>query len=259
MVNVASGVAVETDKEARLHRERAFHDERFTEETRLAQAKYYAAVRPAFARYESLRQAYAVDADVLEYGCAKGEVSIGLAPIARSVSGIDISQVAIDQAAEKADQKGLSNTNFAVMDAEAMDFDDEHFDLIFGSGILHHLNIEKSYAELHRVLKPGGRVVFIEPLGHNPVLNFYRMMTPKARTEDEHPLRKADIKKFNDVFDGTHTQHYGLTTLGMTPFRNGPLANPLLRVTSLMDQAIFAIPYTKWWAWFCVMEGRKGH
>ena len=37
-------------------------------------------------------------------------------------------------------------------------------------------------------MKPSAGALFIEPLGHNPVINLYRRRTPEQRTVDEHPL-----------------------------------------------------------------------
>lgn len=242
---------------ARLTRERDFHDGRFEQEVRQPQRKYYWAVQDAFAAYAARRAEHSLQADVLEYGCAKGRVSCQLAPAAKSITGIDISGVAIEQAEARACAAGLQNTRFAVMNAEAMDFADQSFDFIFGSGIIHHLDIGRAYDELYRVLRPGGRVLFIEPLGHNPVLGLYRRLTPAVRSVDEHPLKKADFQAFAARFDDVRTRHFGLFTLGAVPFRHLPGGSYARAAARAADRAFFAMPFAKWWAWFCVMEGQK--
>jgi SAM-dependent methyltransferase len=46
-------------------------------------------------------------------------------------------------------------------EAERLPFPDESFDLVFGHAVLHHLpDLEASFAEFERVLRPGGTVVF---------------------------------------------------------------------------------------------------
>jgi hypothetical protein len=40
---------------------------------------------------------------------------------------------------------------------------------------------------------PAGWALFSEPLGHNPLVNWYRNRTPEQRTEDEHPLLLSSI------------------------------------------------------------------
>src|ERR1700744_2138292 len=49
----------------------------------------------------------------------------------------------------------------ARADAEPLPFADESFDLVLGHAVLHHLpNLRRAFAEFHRVLRPGGRIVF---------------------------------------------------------------------------------------------------
>ena len=82
--------------------------------------------------------------------------------------------MAVEKARKKAEHDTVTGVSFLVMDAESMKFEDKTFDVVYGSGILHHLNIDKAYRELARVLKPDGVAIFIEPLGHNPLINLYR-------------------------------------------------------------------------------------
>jgi len=73
--------------------------------------------------------------------------------------GIDISKVSIGKAIEKAKNLNLQ-IEYSVDNCEKTKFKEETFDLVFGSGILHHLNLEKSVHEINRVLKSGGEMVF---------------------------------------------------------------------------------------------------
>lgn len=49
------------------------------------------------------------------------------------------------------------------MAVEQLGFKKEVFDVVIGSGILHHLNIELALLEIHRILKPHGYFIFFEP------------------------------------------------------------------------------------------------
>ena len=70
---------------------------------------------------------------------------------------------------------GSPNVTLDRGNAEATPYPERHFDAVYGSSILHHLDLDAALAEAHRVLRPGGRVVFAEPNILNPqVLLMFR-------------------------------------------------------------------------------------
>ncbi|MEO0296764.1 MAG: class I SAM-dependent methyltransferase [candidate division WOR-3 bacterium] len=107
---------------------------------------------------------------------------------AKAVIGIDIDQNALIEAKRLLSNK--ENLYLVLMDAENMAFKSRSFDLICGVAILHHISLNKALPEISRVLNNDGLALFIEPLGHNPILNLFRKLTPKLREKKEHPLRK---------------------------------------------------------------------
>jgi SAM-dependent methyltransferase len=243
--------------EDRLDRERDYHNKRFEEETRNNQSKYYWALRDCNADYKRLVEEKAENARVLEYGCALGDWSIRIAPRAAAVEGIDISDVAVAKAAQVAAAKGLLNCRFHVMDAERTTFEDNRFDLVFGSGIIHHLDTRKSLAEIHRILKPGGVAVFKEPLGQNIGINLYRAFTPSARTPDEHPLLPEDEAIARSLFDKVDWSFYGLTTLASVPFRNIGIGQGLYKATASLDRWIAGVYGARWQMWYALITLQK--
>jgi SAM-dependent methyltransferase len=135
------------------------------------------------------------------------------------------------------------------MNAEAMEFPDGAFDVAFGRGILHHLALERAYGELARVLKPGGVALFLEPLGHNPLVNWYRARTPELRTPDEHPLMRRDVALARRHFGRVEAVMAGLATplAAMVERRLGVAG--LLGAAEALDRALLALPGLKWQAW----------
>jgi SAM-dependent methyltransferase len=240
-----------------IEREREYHNRRFAGGDREAQDKYYFALLNCDADYLQRITRFSRDAVVLDYGCSLGEITQKLAPGARECHGIDISDVAIARAAATAAELGLANTQFSVRDAHATGFPDGYFDLVFGSGIIHHLDTEASLAEVARVLKPGGVAVFREPLGCNPFINRYRSRTPDARTEDEHPLLPGDRAIAGRLFRGNDWAFYGLTTLVSVPFRTAALGRSIYRATALLDRMLLSLPGLRWQAWHVVMQLQK--
>lgn len=249
---------MQADHALRIENERAFHNARFSEEVRDAQGKYYASIKHGAARFDARVLELAKGADVLEYGCGSAVQGHRIATRAKSLTGIDISDVAIADAEAAAQKQGLTNTRYQTMNAEDMTFPDGSFNLIFGRGIVHHLDLERSFASIARVLRPGGTALFWEPLGHNPILNGYRSATPQARTPDEHPLLKRDFDLAARFFDVAALRFYGLTTILTVPIRDTKAGDALLKVTGAVDALLFRTP-VKWLAWYALIELRKPH
>lgn len=243
----------------RLESEAAFHDEAFATGVRAPAHKFYAVTSNSRMRYRDLILKDVRGKRVLEYGCGPGSSAFEIARRGGRVVGIDISRVGLDLAAKRAKAEGVSDrTEFMLMNAEELSFADASFDLIVGTGILHHLDLEKSYAELARVLKPGGVAVFSEPLGHNPLINWYRRRTPHLRTSDEHPLLMSDLMLAKRRFASVNVSFHHLTSLTVVPFRSTPLFRPLYALTEGLDRILWSIiPPLRSWAWCAVLEIRK--
>ena len=157
------------------------------------------------------------NSNILDYGCGIGsslKKVIEFNP--KKITGIDISDISI-QKAKKMIKATNSNVILLVENCEKTKFGDNTFDIVYGTGILHHLNIEICLKEIHRILKPGGKFLFIEPLGTNPLINFYRRFTPKSRSIDEHPLIEKDFNLIKNKFVNSKVKYYGFLTLIFFP------------------------------------------
>jgi SAM-dependent methyltransferase len=240
---------------SKADREREFHNVVFSEHTRAPLAKFYEVQRPAFERYEALLARASSGSRALEYGCGPGSYAYFLARRGVEVTGIDISDVAIDQARERAEREGLADRcTFEVMDAEHLDLPADAFDLVCGSAILHHLDLRLALDEIARVLRKGGGGVFLEALGHNPLINLYRRLTPRYRTPDEHPLRSEDLELARARFETVELDHFGLTTLLAVPLRRRPSFRRVVRRLDRVDQALFRIGPAQRLAWSAVIR-----
>lgn len=241
-----------TNSGGRIERERQFHDNRFTHETRTGQDRFYPALSDAFRRYWELVDRGSCGTDVLEYGCATGLHSLRLAANARSIVGIDISPVAIQQATRETQARSIRNARFEAMNAEAMDLPTESFDFVFGSAILHHLDLDRAFAELRRVMRPNATGIFLEPLGHNPLINLYRRATPQARTIDEHPLKRADLKLARKHFRSVGIEFFALAQLGGAVCEGTPLARIATPLTRALDRGLQRLPGVQWHCWSAI-------
>ena len=102
-------------------------------------------------------------AKVLDVGCGFGGTSRYLAdklgPKAE-VTGITLSPNQVKRGTELAKERGLSNTNFMVMNALEMEFPDNSFDIVWACESGEHMPDKEAYInEMMRVLKPGGKFV----------------------------------------------------------------------------------------------------
>ncbi|AYD01117.1 class I SAM-dependent methyltransferase [Neorhizobium sp. NCHU2750] len=244
-----------------VEREREFHNNRFSQDSdpREFLDKWYRTIKNGADAQDEQVIRLSKNADVMEYGCSDGGLSIDqlrLPRFAKSLSGIDISDVAIAKANDKARLQGHKNSTFYAMDAQNMTFKAESFDLVFGRGIIHHLDLDLCYADVCRVLRPGGRAVFYEPMGHNPVLNLYRARTPEIRTPDEHPLLVADFKLAKKYFSGVSVTYFGLATV-LSAVVPGTAGRVGLQLGHAADAVLLNIPFIRRFAWYALITLQK--
>jgi SAM-dependent methyltransferase len=128
--------------------------------------------RPLFlAAYSELCRIDLSGKRALEICGGFGKLAAGLAETfpAAQVTGLDLYAAAGPEIDEKL--KRLPGLSYVAGDAfDLSGYADESFDLVFGQAALHHLAHDAGglCRQVLRVLKPGGRFVFIfEPLGHN--------------------------------------------------------------------------------------------
>lgn len=241
--------------DSRLDREKAFHDREFSEGARHVVDKFYSVTRGSRELYEQYLADHADGSDVLEYGCGLRNYAVYLAQRGSRVTAIDLSDEAIRQSQERAREAGFDAIDFRAMNAEQLELADDSFDLVCGEGILHHLDLDRAFAEVARVLRPGGSAIFIEPLGHNPVINLYRSRTPSLRTPDEHPLLLGDFDVARRYFGAVDPQFFHLQALAAVPFRDRGFFGPLLGGLEAADRTLFrAVPYARRFAWQVVLR-----
>lgn len=184
--------------------------------------------------------------DLLDYGCSNGWMVEQYAELgAASITGIDISETGIAQAIQRYGHLA----KFYVGDAHNVPFPDESFDVVVGRSILHHLDFERALQEITRILRPGGRAIFIEPLGDNPAGKLIRCMTPKARTKDELPLSRAQICFADKLLGNQEHLFFNLLSVPvamLTSLTTMNSNNLLLRVTDAIDQGLALSPMKYW-------------
>jgi len=149
-----------------------------------------------------------------------GEEATYFAKLGADVTAIDASPVGIEITKERAAYNGLTDrVNALVADATDTKFPNNSFDLVHGLGILHHVGLEKGFAEVKRVLKPGGAAVFLGPIGNVRWIEkckhwlhgrLERKMDLRKVTEHEENLTLAAIQACASQFSHFETYPYRL-------------------------------------------------
>jgi 2-polyprenyl-3-methyl-5-hydroxy-6-metoxy-1,4-benzoquinol methylase len=144
------------------------------------------------------------DRRILECGCGLGQLSVVLARSGALVTTFDLSEASIEVARKRAEINGVADRiEFHVASGEALPFETGSFDLAIGMAILHHLDPVAGADELARVLAPGGRATFSEPLGTNPLVGFARAHLPypgKHERGADRPLTLQDLATWRAPF-----------------------------------------------------------
>jgi len=220
--------------------------------------KFYSVTRSSMAWRDSLLFKNIGGAVALDYCCGNGEMAVEMARRgAKKVVGIDISEVAIRNAQELANARGVEGIcDFRIMDAENTEFPDDTFDVIHEYGALHHLELKTAFGELARILKPEGNLVCTEALRHNPLIHWYRKRTPHLRTrwEVEHILGVPEINSGRNFFEGMDLRMFHMAALAAVPFRKTSLFRPMLAALEAVDNLFLSIPFVRRLAWIAVVE-----
>jgi SAM-dependent methyltransferase len=198
-------------RDARLDRERAFHD-------RLAATLDPLTMPPEplgpleVAMLDAAR--ISPGASVLDLGCGSGDLSVHLLALGADVTGLDLSpgMVALAEARIRAFAGGRTAA-LVASPVETMDLDSDAFDVVVGRFILHHLDLSRAAPQIARVLRSGGRAVFMENSARNPILMAARRHVagrfgvPRLGTEDEAPLSAAQIVALAPHFAGVELSY----------------------------------------------------
>jgi demethylmenaquinone methyltransferase/2-methoxy-6-polyprenyl-1,4-benzoquinol methylase len=130
---------------------------------------------------------------ILEVCIGTGANSIAIAEnkVKADIVGVDLSKEMLALAREKMERRGIHNVKTMLMDATSMDFEDNSFDVIIISLVLHEVNAsvrDKILNEAKRVLKGTGRLLIIEwDQPHRPIqrlmFSIIKAMEPKGFKE----------------------------------------------------------------------------
>lgn len=111
---------------------------------------------------------------VLEAGVGAGTDFLQWVRCGAEAYGVDLTEAALEQTANRLKLHGLSPAELRQADCEALPYADDSFDLAYSWGVIHHTpDTEKALAELVRVVRPGGEIKVMVYNRHS-LVSFYR-------------------------------------------------------------------------------------
>ncbi|MBN1316238.1 MAG: class I SAM-dependent methyltransferase [Anaerolineales bacterium] len=194
---------------------------------------------------------------ILEFGSGRGEFSVALAKLGGSVTGIDIGENLVELANKVAIINNVE-CKFFVCSVDKLHFEDNSFDFVVGSAILHHLSkkaVKDALNEAYRVLKPEGMALFIEPVENSRVFDFVQNLVPAGKpgtsryrpsilqrkkwtafleNVDDRALSNVELINAKGKFEKVEFRYYGLLIRLIRIFPNPKFIEILSSIDSLL-------------------------
>ncbi|RMH37835.1 MAG: class I SAM-dependent methyltransferase [Nitrospirae bacterium] len=133
---------------------------------------------------------------ILEVGCGVGIDLIRFAKHGAIVTGIDLAEVSIQLAKQYFAHEQVDG-ELLVMNGEALQFDDNTFDMVYAHGVLQYTaDASQMIKEIHRVVKPGGEAIVMVYNRYSWLNLMSQLFGIALEHEDAPVLKKYSIKEF---------------------------------------------------------------
>jgi ubiquinone/menaquinone biosynthesis C-methylase UbiE len=213
-------------------------------------------------------------AAVADMACGVGEASVMFALAGASrVAGVDLNGERIESARVLARQCGVDGRcSFARGSVERTDLEAESFDVVFSKGVLQYVDRPRALTEYMRVLKPGGTLILIENLPHNPFVQLNRFLRrTRPRTPDERAymgsirgyVTRREFDEIAGAFDSVDRRFFHLLSAPMAGLRYGTgiwRPSRLESAAARIDAAVLsAVPLSRRLAWIATAVHRGKH
>jgi len=151
--------------------------------------------------------------EILDFGCGTGEISNELALLGAHVTGIDISPEMIELARRRVAINGVQDrTRFIAGDVTKTPFPENKFDSIVCFAVLHHVDLHTVMPLLVASLKPGGKMVMVEPIAFSPALQRLKDKIPigKSHSPVDRQLNMDDCRFISGCLENIQVRYYDL-------------------------------------------------
>ena len=199
---------------------------------------------------------------VLELGTGTGGTATLLAKQGASVVGIDLLPFRLAEAQARAAEHNVAEAvNFALMDATYLAFPDNTFDFIISKSVLVFTDHRQTARECYRVLKPGGKAIFMENMRYHPMVWLYRKMFLKYSGKLRY-FSVGDIETVSTEFEKLEHREFHLSAVSAL-FWQKCVSIPLfyrwsLRILKAIDTVLLkCLPFLKRFCWITAMICHK--
>jgi SAM-dependent methyltransferase len=165
---------------------------------------------------------YGPQTRVVDVACGPGTTTLLLAPHVKQVSCLDFSAAMLDQLHRNVAAIGATNVEIFHGDGQELPFGEGTFDVgVSMFGLMFFPNRSKGFAELHRVLVPGGQVLVSSwaPSDQSPLM---RTVLAALQPDDAppQPMGRLSGLEDRDLFE-TEMRAAGFTDIHIRPVTHG--------------------------------------
>jgi 2-polyprenyl-3-methyl-5-hydroxy-6-metoxy-1,4-benzoquinol methylase len=205
---------------------------------------------------------------LLDVGCGDGLNAVLLARMGARVTGLDVSPGALEVARRRAVVNGVADrVTLVCAPIEEAELPEGSFDVVWGDGILHHVldDLERVVRRLVGWVRPGGAIVFAEPINLNRTLRRLRALVP-IRTEatpGERPMLRSELDLVRRYVPDLVVRPYALlgrldrfVLVDYNYERSPRIRRGIVNALDSLDWALLSIPGLRSLAGTCVMYGR---
>ncbi len=193
---------------------------------------------------------------VLDLGAGDGFTTLRHAQRGAHVIAVELAGAGLRAIVARAVEKGLTARIAPLRaDAQRLPIATASVDLVYGENFLMYVDPAAIGREVARVLRPGGRAVFLEPTAHHPLIRLYRRLGSPYRGTAPRYFTIADIATLGARFANvTDEEHYLFSVLAL-PLASRPLLFALLfRPLAALDQGIGrCLPSLRRHGWLMVL------
>lgn len=199
---------------------------------------------------------------VLELGAGTGGTATLLAKRGAAVVGIDLLPFRLAEAKKRAAEYDVAESvKFALMDAMHLAFPDNTFDFIISKSVLVFTEHTQTAQECYRVLKPGGKAIFIENMRHHPAVWFYRKVFLKYSGK-LHYFSLRNVEAVGAEFERLEHREFHLSSVSAL-FWQKCISIPLFYrwtfcILKVIDTCLLkCLPFLKRFCWITAMVCHK--